>query len=616
MAEFKNKQGAFLKPNIESGIAKSLLLIATLSSLVVAPWAINAFNSIKLIIFSGSLAIFLLYVMMKKLDVFSLVKSDRVLLTVSLVVLFGFTLTGAFNSSSLRQTMIGTWGRNNGILMYFGLFVFLFLGARFGSQYLMTTFISWLSGLGTILSIYGLIQSSGQDFLDFGASSTNNALYLTFGNINFSSGFLAMSLTASFACLFLEFSSKKSNSRIKSWIIISTLLQIYTLYKAESTQGFIAVSLAMTVFILLHFAKRPSLKLFNFMIYSVVFTSLVLIFAGIFGLGPSSLLLSSGQRSLQDRAYHWMAAWSMFRENIFFGVGIDSFGDWYRAYRLPEAVAFRGTTSGFTNNAHNIYFQFAATGGLAYALPLIILSGFIVVRGLILNCKSSHKSIQSIAVFAIWIAYQAQALVSIDQIGLASWGWLAGGICLSSLRLDARLKNDVQVVTSKRIDRKRQHLNEGLVLDSTLSRGNPILLIAASFLVVPLLLWAIPGHLNELRIKQQIIRLGALMESEELRNTALTSDTARSLYVNASLSKDPDIRLIAVSELLKSGFISEGLDVALTTTEDFPRNWDAWDALGFIYENTDREELAIEARKKQFELDPLNPSLKQIVESQ
>jgi len=121
----------------------------------------------------------------------------------------------------------------------------------------------------------------------------------------------------------------------------------------------------------------------------------------------------------------------MLKDNLIFGVGIDSFGDYYRNYRTIEGVAFRSTPMSGTNNAHNTLMQIGATGGLVLLIAYLALIIFTGYRAVVALRKSDDKILIS-GIFSIWIAFQLQSLVSIDQIGLVVWGWASAG-CLVSL---------------------------------------------------------------------------------------------------------------------------------------------------------------------------------------
>jgi O-antigen ligase len=152
--------------------------------------------------------------------------------------------------------------------------------------------------------------------------------------------------------------------------------------------------------------------------------------SGLFGFGIFSERLSNDVVNLKDRYYHWISALNMMKDNIFFGVGIDAFGDYYRRYRTEESIILRGTAMSGTDNAHNSFLQYGATGGAPLLLVYAVLILFILWRSLKAFKLQSDKRLVG-TLFAVWIGYQVQSLVSIEQIGISIWNWALGGILVN-----------------------------------------------------------------------------------------------------------------------------------------------------------------------------------------
>ena len=121
----------------------------------------------------------------------------------------------------------------------------------------------------------------------------------------------------------------------------------------------------------------------------------------------------------------------MLRENFFTGVGIDRYGDNYRIFRDVEA-AFRLGPSSVSNYAHNTFLQFLATGGIFLLLAYIFVIAMVLLAATkgIKKFTGKDRSIFA-ALFSIWVAYQGQALVSIDQVSIATLGWVLSGAIIA-----------------------------------------------------------------------------------------------------------------------------------------------------------------------------------------
>ena len=146
---------------------------------------------------------------------------------------------------------------------------------------------------------------------------------------------------------------------------------------------------------------------------------------GILQIGPLAEIIYKG--SISVRGYYWRAGIKMFLNNPVFGVGFDRYGSNFKEYRditYPLNYGFNLTSS----NAHNTFIQFFATGGIFLGLAYLILNGYILKRAIfaLKNFSGSNRLIVA-GIFSAWVAFHAQSLVSIDNLGISIWGWVLGG---------------------------------------------------------------------------------------------------------------------------------------------------------------------------------------------
>jgi len=121
----------------------------------------------------------------------------------------------------------------------------------------------------------------------------------------------------------------------------------------------------------------------------------------------------------------------MIKTHPIFGVGLDRFGSYFGQYRAATQVLRRGPNI-VSNAAHNVWIQLAATGGLLLFLSYLALMMFVGWRAVVaLKNHSGNKQIIVATVVGLWLTYQAQAFISIDNIGIAVWGWLFGGMIIA-----------------------------------------------------------------------------------------------------------------------------------------------------------------------------------------
>ena len=98
----------------------------------------------------------------------------------------------------------------------------------------------------------------------------------------------------------------------------------------------------------------------------------MLIFLAIFQIGPLKQYIY--EKSISIRGYYWNAGIEMFRTNPVFGVGFDGYRDWYWRSRSLKAFYDLGPQD-FAENAHNVFIDLAAIGGL----PLLLIYSSIIV---------------------------------------------------------------------------------------------------------------------------------------------------------------------------------------------------------------------------------------------
>jgi hypothetical protein len=145
------------------------------------------------------------------------------------------------------------------------------------------------------------------------------------------------------------------------------------------------------------------------------------------------------------------------------GVGMDSYGDWYRRARDAQALIVPGPNT-VTNAAHNVPIDFLSYGGF----PLFIAYLSFVMVGLValLRVVRRQKSFDwvFVSISGIWLAYHLQSVISINQIGLAIWGWLLSGALVSYERITREQTNISQSNTGSKIKReKNQFFSASLV---------------------------------------------------------------------------------------------------------------------------------------------------------
>ncbi len=279
-----------------------------------------------------------------------------ILLRLALIILF-LVLIG--NIKSLFQEL--------DILVYLTLFYFFIQLCDSPTKYFDKSF-SLLVFIGTLLSIYGILQYCGYDiFHPEGYSYYESRVIGTFGNANTMGGFLAAIFPFSVHGWF--FSANKS---LKGFYIVCSCLIITAIILTLSRGAWLALS--GVFFIVGTFLIIKNRKIFLpkkvYKIGGVVLFTSIMFFGGwqVYQLNPDSAT---------GRIFLWRISSDMIADHPFTGIGYGQYGTHYLDYQAnffddpANAVYFDRAAN--IKQAHNEYIQvFAETGIMGFALFLFI----------------------------------------------------------------------------------------------------------------------------------------------------------------------------------------------------------------------------------------------------
>jgi O-antigen ligase len=351
-----------------------------------------------------------------------LLSANRVFLTLLLLFLIQITLVLLLAEAPFNQQFFGVSGRNTGFLAYFSL-VFLSLGASFASSAKMLERISYSAiSIGILSALYGLLQTTGNDPIKW--NNPYNSVITFLGNPNFASSSLGMCSVAAFALLL----GRKRSIVIKGLLLALIITSVALTLLSKSQQGtlvFAAGSFAVLTYFLLKHPKFQNKKIIGVYFFATLTVGFITIL-GMLNQGPLGSLLYKA--SVRQRGFYWDAARDMMFSHPFFGIGLDSYGDWYFAKRSANAATLTPTTQ--SNSAHSIFLDLGSAGGI----PLFLINIALVLLTAIAIFKliKRHKTFEwpLAAVIGMWVAYESQALISINQLGLGVWGWIFMGLII------------------------------------------------------------------------------------------------------------------------------------------------------------------------------------------
>ena len=347
---------------------------------------------------------------------------NKVFLTLLSLFLLQITLVLLIVDSPFTQQFYGTNGRNTGYLAYASL-IFLALGASIAaSDNFVKNFSYSLIAFGTISAVYGILQTTGNDPVKW--NNPYNSVITFLGNPNFASSALGMSAVVAFS-LFLQ---SNKNRLLQLVLVVQITISILLTFRSNSQQGFLVFaagsSIVLGIYIRSH--RKLSKKPIFYSYLGILSVFGILTILGMLNQGPFGPILY--KLSVRQRGFYWNAAKEMMTSHPFFGVGLDSYGDWYLAKRSANAAFHTPFTQ--SNSAHSIFFDLGATGGF----PLFIINISLTILAAIsiykLFIRQTQFNWSFAAISGAWVAYEAQAVISINQLGLGVWGWALMGLII------------------------------------------------------------------------------------------------------------------------------------------------------------------------------------------
>ena len=358
------------------------------------------------------------------------------LLVTILVTLFSVSSISSliFTNTSFAESFFGVFGRNTGFLTYTLLTLLFLTGASFTKFESLKSLVDGFAFVALANLIYSLFQAFNLDFMPWKATFTTPVLG-TFGNPNFIGAF--MGITVAF---FFALSVQDHISRRRRYISIALgICALFVIDKSNAVQGFVVAFAGLVWVVFLWLNSHTKNRLISLTYICCVGVLGVLGVLGVGNVGPLAQFLY--KPSVTFRGEYWIAGFQMGFHNLLNGVGWDSYGTFYRQYRAESALVTPGLNT-VSNAAHNVYVDIFASGGLPLIMAYLFITISIAV--LILRTAIKRKTFDFIFVSlsTVWIGYQLQSLVSINQIGLAIWGWSFGGALIAYERLQTKTNQD------------------------------------------------------------------------------------------------------------------------------------------------------------------------------
>jgi O-antigen ligase len=511
---------------------------------------------------------------------FSQLWQSSKILILAVVVFLLAGLSAILNSSApLVQNIYGAYGRNTAFVTYV-LLVFTLLSAVVLRSKKSFSLLIWgLLAAGLVNVIYCLWVILFGDFISWNNPYGN--ILGTFGNPNFIGAFLGL-----FAASLVAFSLTTGvNVLYRLGALFVFLVAVYEIIDSNAIQGRVVVAAGLGIVGFYLVRSKFSSAIAQIAYLTAAGVAGILALLGALQIGPLTQYIYKTSVSL--RGQYWLAGWNMGSDHPLTGVGFDSYGDWFRRARDAQALILPGPNT-TTNAAHNVPFDVFAFGGWPLFIPYL----FILILTIIAIVKVTLRTRAYDGIFVTlttaWVCYQLQSIISINQIGLAIWGWLFGG-ALIAYEIATKPKSDgdgekVQPEKGQkaRVATKKQ---SETVFSSTLVAG-----VGA---VIGLLI-AVPPYSGDAKWRSAIAS-----QNVEQVEAALVSS-----YLNPMNS----YKYANAVQLLEGSKLHDlALKYAKVAVEFNPDHFDSWKLLYFITASSPEDKaLALENMKR---LDPKNPNV-------
>jgi hypothetical protein len=495
------------------------------------------------------------------------------------IFIFAFVLISLnsifWSDSPFTQNIYGVYGRNSGFLTYLSLSAFLLAALTFKNLENYRKLLLGFFVTGAVNVIYCAWVVLFGDFIGWN-NEYGNILGLL-GNPNFIGAFLGMFSTFLLALIV----RKESRLSLRVVLVLMLLVSFAEIQASHAIQGKVVAGVGFSVVIFLYLRTK-----FNQLVWSRIFLALVGVIgsfsiAGALQVGPLARFIYKNSVSL--RGSYWDAGLEMGIRFPFTGVGMDSYIEWYRQLRSINAATRMPGPDIVTNAAHNVPIDIFSYGGfpLLCAYLGVMFFGARAAVWIIRNMKSFDYI--AVSLIAVWLGYQVQSVVSINQVGLAIWGWVFTGSLISYQKYMQSLTGSE--ITEARALKTSKSVYKNTIISSSLVGGVGILVGG---------IIALPPYNADLKWRSAL-----LSQSLEKVEIALTP----SIFNPPNSSK----YLQAYTVFVDSKLPEQARKYTLEFIKFNPRSFEAWKCLYSLASSSELEKRKALTMMKS--LDPNNPDV-------
>jgi len=429
-----------MKLGIDSKICRAIIIYCGVIFLIVTPWISKDSFVVPKVVLLFLLAMFLLPLVIKKARLNFDTKLGKIFIVVTLLIFIHMVIVMFISSAPFEQQIFGKSARGLGFITLTSLLI-LTLAVSFCIKHNDLNFLlNLIVIIFTTSSIYALFQSFGVDFFTW--ETKTNAIFGTLGNPNFQSSAAAMVLVP---CIL--FAKREIKFLFTSLILVA--VNFYVIIKTQSVQGIVCTAIGLSALAIIFLFYRS-----RFLFLSSIFLSIVGLFVAILAMlnqGPlkgfSVGSFTFYKASIESRGDFWRSSVAATKDHIFFGVGLDSFGDYFTTYR--DKVAVEHEFSEFTDNSHNYFLEYAVTGGIPFLLFQTLLLMIVLFAFLKITKNITQFDKRITALFIFWLLFQAQSIISPGSLGLMVFNSVSAGAIIGLSRSENLIGGNYRLLAKK-----------------------------------------------------------------------------------------------------------------------------------------------------------------------
>lgn len=494
------------------------------------------------------------------------------------VLVFQLAMVNAlfFGQGPFLQSFYGAYGRQTGFVTYFFLSLILISSLTIENLYFSKNLIKGLLGVGALNIVYcGWVLAFG-DFLPW--NNVYRSILGLFGNPDFISAFLGIFIVV---CASIVLDSE-TNIKTKSILGLTSSIAFYEILKSHAIQGIVVTAGGITLVIFFWIRSKFQSNLLPALYGLSASTFGVLAVLGTLQIGPFSFIY---KRSVSLRGSYWRAGLGMGEKFPTSGVGLDGYGDFYRQTRPPAALIDTPGIQVVSNVSHNVFIDFFASGGWPLGISYILIN-IVVIRSIISHALRVRKyDFVFVSLATGWICYTVQSIISINQIGLAIWGWVFAGALLGYTRKSKDIVNS-NALTNKGLKGNTKNPSQFS------SIFTPQLIAGVGCLLG--LIFCYPPLGSDIKWKSAL----------DSRSLAMVEQSLDETFYNPV----PSSRFTAVYQIFANSNLPEkALEYMRIAVRNNPNYFEGWRALYLMPASTQAEKnLAAKNLKR---LDPRNPNV-------